>query len=89
MTTQYAFNDDSGLTRFEGVLVPDPAAAASPNFTGTTTVVNLTVTGNAAIGNAGADTLGFYGATPVAQQAAPVTLGDVIAALQALGLVAT
>jgi hypothetical protein len=33
--------------------------------------------------------LGFYGATPVAQPAAPVTLADVIAALQALGLVAS
>jgi hypothetical protein len=33
--------------------------------------------------------LGFFGATPVAQPAAPVTLGDVIAALKALGLVAT
>lgn len=33
--------------------------------------------------------VGFYGTTPVAQAAAPVTLGDVIAALKALGLVAT
>jgi hypothetical protein len=32
--------------------------------------------------------VGFFGATPVVQPAAPVTLGDVIAALQALGLVA-
>lgn len=33
--------------------------------------------------------LGFYGATPVTRPAAPVTLGDVIAGLQALGLFAT
>lgn len=32
--------------------------------------------------------LGFYGAAPVAQPAAPTTLAEVIAALQALGLVA-
>lgn len=35
-----------------------------------------------------ADGIGFNGVTPVTQPAAPVTLGDVIAALQALGLVA-
>ena len=33
--------------------------------------------------------LGFFGQAPAAQPAAPVTLGDVIAALQTLGLVAT
>lgn len=33
--------------------------------------------------------LGFFGAEPVARPAAPVTLDDVIAALKALGLVAT
>jgi hypothetical protein len=33
-----------------------------------------------------APTLGFYGVTPVARAAAPVTLSDVIALLQALGL---
>jgi hypothetical protein len=32
--------------------------------------------------------IGFFGATPAAQPATPVTLGDVIAALQTLGLVA-
>ena len=32
--------------------------------------------------------LGFFGVGAVAQPAAPVTLGDVIAALQALGLTA-
>ena len=33
--------------------------------------------------------LGFFGAAPVAQPAAPTTLADVIAALKTLGLVAT
>lgn len=33
------------------------------------------------------DSLGFYGATPVGQPAAPTTLANVIAALKALGLV--
>ena len=36
----------------------------------------------------GSNILGFYGVTPVAQPAAPTTLAEVIAALQALGLVA-
>lgn len=35
----------------------------------------------------GTDHLGFFGTPPVAQPATPVTLGDVIAALQTLGLV--
>lgn len=39
--------------------------------------------------NVAAAAVGFFGKSPVARPAAPVTLGDVIAALQALGLVAT
>lgn len=35
------------------------------------------------------DHLGFFGATPVAQPAAPTDAATIIAALQALGLVAT
>jgi hypothetical protein len=46
----------------------------------------LQVLGNAFIGNAITDTLGFFGTTAVAQQATPSTLGDVIALLQAYGL---
>lgn len=41
----------------------------------------LVITGNTKIG--------FFNATPVVQPAAPTTLADVIAALKALGLVAT
>lgn len=39
------------------------------------------------LGSAG-QSIGFFGVTPVTQPATPVTLADVIAALQALGLVA-
>ncbi len=39
------------------------------------------------IGNNAADKLGFFGAGPVDQPTAPATLAEVIAALQALGLV--
>jgi hypothetical protein len=44
---------------------------------------------NGSVALGGSTTLGFYGATAVAQPAAPVTLGDVIAALKTLGLVST
>lgn len=47
-------------------------------------IVNNIVTGKDGFGN---PKLGFFGATPVIQPATPVTLADVIAALEALGLV--
>lgn len=40
------------------------------------------------IGTAATQKLGFFGATPVVQQAAPTTLAEVITRLQALGLTA-
>ena len=43
-------------------------------------------TGGVQIQGKAAGTLGFFGATPVTKQATPVTLGDVIALLQAYGL---
>lgn len=49
--------------------------------------VNLQ-SGASYIGSAPSDVLSFYGVTAVAQQAAPVTLGDVITVLQNLGLTA-
>lgn len=49
---------------------------------------NLSVDGNVNLGNDAGDLIGFYGATAVAQQAAPVTLADVITVLQTLGLTA-
>jgi hypothetical protein len=54
---------------------------------GTTGAIDIGTTGAITVGGVGA-TLGFYGQTPAAQPATPVTLGDVIAALQTLGLVA-
>ena len=41
--------------------------------TGTSTLNNLNITGNTGIGNAGTDTVGFYGATKVAQPTTAVT----------------
>ena len=105
MTTEYQFINSSGIVALEGTLNPDPAAAASPTFTGTTTVANLVVTGtagvtgqttlvnlattgNTTIGNAGSDTLGFYGHAATAQQTGvAVTAAGIHAALVALGLI--
>ncbi len=88
MATDYIFRDGSGVARLEGTLEPDPQTAASPSFTGTTTVQNLSVTGNSAIGNAGADTVGFYGHAGIAQQTGvAVTAAGIHAALVALGLI--
>jgi hypothetical protein len=42
----------------------------------------------ASIGDGPSKPVGFHGVTPIAQQATPVTLGDVISVLQNLGLVA-
>lgn len=88
MATNYRFTDSSGTTRLEGTLTPDPPTSADPTFTGTLTAANLTVTGNTLIGNAGADTVGFYGHAPTAQQTGvAVTAGGIHAALVALGLI--
>lgn len=78
--------------------------------TGTSTFNNLNTTGNTGIGNAGTDTIGFYGATKVVQPTTAVTaaafaantsgitddsatyggytMGQVVAALKNLGLLA-
>jgi hypothetical protein len=103
MTTQYIFQDDSGVARLEGTLIPDPAAGlaptADPTFTGTLTAANLVTTGTTALGNAGADTLAFYGHAGATQQSvtgalstvldapAKAVLTSIIAALVASGLV--
>lgn len=86
--TEVSLTENNGTVRFEGNLTPDFGTAADPTFTGTTTVANLAVTGNAAIGNAGADTVGFYGHAGIAQQTGvAVTAGGIHAALVALGLI--
>ena len=78
--------------------------------TGTSTFNNVEVTGNAGIGSAAADTIGFYGATKIVQPTTAVTaaafvantsgisndtatfggytMGQVVAALKNLGLLA-
>lgn len=61
MTTQYIFQDDSGVARLEGTLIPDPAAAVSPTFSGTTTVADLVVSGT--LGVTGQSTLVNLAAT--------------------------
>ena len=43
------------------------AVTTNATFGASTTVVNLTATGNVALGDAATDTLGVYGKTPVAQ----------------------
>lgn len=45
----------------------EKAPKAGPTFTGLTTVVDLTATGTVRLGDAATDTIGFYGATPVAR----------------------
>jgi len=78
--------------------------------TGTSTFNNVEVTGNAGIGNAATDTIGFYGATKIVRPTTAVTaaafaantsgitndtatyggytMGQVVAALKNLGLLA-
>jgi hypothetical protein len=86
--TEVQLTETNGTVRYEGNLTPDYGTAADPTFTGTTTVANLAVTGNAAIGNAGADTVGFYGHAPTAQQTGvAVSSAGIHAALVALGLI--
>lgn len=86
--TEVTLTENNGSVRFEGQISPDLATTADPTFTGTTTVANLSVTGNAAIGNAGADTVGFYGHAPTAQQTGvAVSAAGIHAALVALGLI--
>lgn len=54
---------------FESISVDSTTGAVTTTaiFGATTSITNLTVTGNAAIGDAAADTLGFYGQTVTAQ----------------------
>jgi hypothetical protein len=86
--TEVQLTEVNGTVRFEGNLTPDYGTAADPTFTGTATVEDLVVTGNADIGNAAADTVGFYGHAGIAQQTGvAVTAGGIHAALVALGLI--
>jgi len=53
---------------FEGAITGNVTAT-----TGTSTFNNVEVTGNAGIGNAATDTIGFYGATKIVQPTTAVT----------------
>jgi hypothetical protein len=90
---------------FEGAITGNVTAT-----TGTSTFNNVEVTGNAGIGNAATDPIGFYGATKIVQPTTAVTaaafaantsgitndtatyggytMGQVVAALKNLGLLA-
>lgn len=86
--TEVTLTENSGSVRFEGSISPNLAATASPTFTGTVTCANLTAAGNVALGDAAADTIGFYGHAGIAQQTGvAVTAAAIHAALVATGLI--
>jgi hypothetical protein len=82
------FIDDAGVERFVGNVSFTNATNQPTNSTGNLTCANLTVTGDSAIGNAGADVVGFYGHAGIAQQTGvAVSSAGIHAALVALGLI--
>lgn len=97
--TSVTLSAPGGPTFFEGDIKPDLSTTASPTFTGTVTCAALTATGNVALGDAGTDTVGFYGHAGAAQGAvtgalstvadapAKAVLTSIIAAMVAVGLV--
>lgn len=97
--TAITLTETGGNVHFQGTISPDLATTASPTFTGTVTCAALTATGNVALGDAGTDTVGFYGHAGATQQAvtgalstvadapAKAVLTSIIAALVASGLV--
>jgi hypothetical protein len=54
-------------TTFSGPVKSDNGFEGAITATGTSTFANVSITGNTAVGNAATDTVGFYGATQVAQ----------------------
>ena len=98
---------------FEGAITGNVTGNVIGNVTattGTSTFANVEITGNTGIGNAGTDTIGFYGVTKIVQPTTAVTaaafaantsgisndtatyggytMGQVVAALKNLGLLA-
>ena len=63
-----------GTTTFSGPLVSNNGFQGNITSTGTSTLENVEITGNAGIGSAATDTVGFYGVTKVVQ---PATTGTV------------
>ena len=61
---------------FEGAITGNVTGNLTGNVTattGTSTFNNVEITGNTGIGNAGTDTIGFYGATKIARPTTAVT----------------
>ncbi len=84
-TNKFTVAAASGNTVVAGTL----AVTGATTQTGALTVAGaLTANGNCVIGNAGSDTIGFYGATPTAQlTGVAVTAAGIHAALVTLGLI--
>ena len=57
---------------FEGAITGNVTGNVTAT-TGTSTFNNVEITGNTGIGNAGTDTIGFYGATKIARPTTAVT----------------
>jgi hypothetical protein len=67
-------SDNGFIGAFTGDVIGNVTAT-----TGTSTFNNVEVTGNAGIGNAATDTIGFYGATKIAQPTTSVTAATFVA----------
>jgi hypothetical protein len=61
-------------TTFSGPVKSDNGFEGNiTNTSGTSTFANVEITGNTGIGNAGTDTIGFYGATKIVRPTTAVT----------------
>jgi hypothetical protein len=63
---------------FEGAITGDVIGNVTAT-TGTSTFNNVEITGNTGVGNAGTDTIGFYGATKIVRPTTAVTAATFVA----------
>lgn len=63
---------------FEGAITGDVTGNVTAT-TGTSTFNNVEITGNTGIGNAGTDTIGFYGATKIVRPTTAITGATAVA----------
>ena len=63
---------------FEGIVVGNVTGNVTAT-TGTSTFNNVEITGNTGVGNAGTDTIGFYGATKIVRPTTAVTAATFVA----------
>lgn len=63
---------------FEGAITGNVTGNVTAT-TGTSTFNNVEITGNTGIGNAGTDTIGFYGATKIARPTTAVAAATTVA----------